>query len=64
MNEVIELIEEKIEEIKNYSISNQEDESQYMKELDAFEEMLRVIEDFLKKSVDIITTISHTSIIV
>jgi hypothetical protein len=46
MNEVIELIEEKIEEIKNYSISNQEDESQYMKELDAFEEMLRVIEDF------------------
>jgi len=46
MNEIIELIERKIEEIKNYSISNQEDESQYMKELDAFEEMLRVVEDF------------------
>ena len=46
MNEIIELIEQKIEEIKNYSISNQEDESQYMKELDAFEEMLRVVEDF------------------
>lgn len=46
MNEIIELIEQKIEEIKNCSISNQEDESQYMKELDAFEEMLRVVEDF------------------
>ncbi len=45
MNEVIELIEEKIEEIKNYSISNQEDESQYMKELGAFEEMLRIVEE-------------------
>jgi len=45
MNEVIELIEEKIEDIKNNSISNQEDESQYMKELGAFEEMLRIVEE-------------------
>ena len=45
MDEVIELIEQKIEEIKNYSISNQEDESQYMKELSALEEMLRIAEE-------------------
>jgi|13_taG_2_1085334.scaffolds.fasta_scaffold19804_9 uncharacterized protein (UPF0305 family) len=45
MNEVIELIEEKIEDIKNNSISNQEDESQYIKELDALEEMLRIVEE-------------------
>lgn len=45
MNEVIELIEQKIEDIKNNSISNQEDESQYIKELDALEEMLRIVEE-------------------
>ena len=45
MNEVIELIEQKIEEIKNYPISNQEDESQYIKELGIFEEMLRISEE-------------------
>ena len=44
MNEVIELIEQKIEDIKNNSISNQEDESQYIKELDTLEEMLRIVE--------------------
>ena len=45
MDEVIELIEQKIEDIKNNSISNQEDESQYIKELDALEEMLRIVEE-------------------
>jgi hypothetical protein len=45
MNEVVELIEQKIEEIKN-NPSSSDDESQYMKELDAFEEMLRLVEDF------------------
>jgi Mg2+ and Co2+ transporter CorA len=45
MNEVIELIEQKIEEIENYSLSNQENESQYIKELGALEEMLRIAEE-------------------
>lgn len=45
MNEVIELIEQKIEEIENYSLSNQENESQYIKELGTLEEMLRIAEE-------------------
>ena len=45
MNEIVELIEQKIEEIGNNSYTSQEDELQDMKELDVFEEMLRIVEE-------------------
>ena len=59
MKEVIDLIRKKIEEIKNLSITNQEDEQLYILEISCMEECLNFIKNFdwdsydkMKKSID------------
>lgn len=59
MKEVIDLIRKKIEESKNLSITNQEDEQFYILEISCMEECLNFINNFdwdsydkIKKSID------------
>ena len=60
MKEVIDLIRKKIEESKNLSITNQEDEQFYILEISCMKECLNFINNFdwdsydkIKKSIDI-----------